>query len=295
MRLEKWKLQFLAIGYGESLSLVGSGIVQFALIWWITKYDGSASALTMAAFMALAPSIVIGPFAGTLAGRLKGKYVLVISAGAGALLSLLSAILITSNQAQVWHIDLLILGRSLASAVCKQVMLVSLSQIVPQKNQARVTALNQALLGTGIVILPAVSAILLAFLTVAQVMLIDCLTFGPFAAAILFANIPSGQRCRPAVTQTFRANLRAGLGFVTQHRLLKVMCLQTVILNALLTPALVLLPILVTRVYRGDVLHLGSLQVAAGIGLALGGLVFGFVRMPLSRIKLRARLEITCP
>ena len=34
---QKWKLPFLLIVIGQSISLIGSSAVQFALIWWITS------------------------------------------------------------------------------------------------------------------------------------------------------------------------------------------------------------------------------------------------------------------
>ena len=42
------KRPFFSIWTGLALSLAGSRVVQFALIWWLTKQSGSAIVLTMA-------------------------------------------------------------------------------------------------------------------------------------------------------------------------------------------------------------------------------------------------------
>ena len=41
----KWQIPFFTIWTGQSLSLIGSQAVQFALIWWLTDRTGSASVL----------------------------------------------------------------------------------------------------------------------------------------------------------------------------------------------------------------------------------------------------------
>ncbi len=51
--------------------------------------------------------------------------------------------------------------------------------------------------------------------------------------------------------------------------------LMATVINLALTPAASLLPILVTRHFHGEALHLGWLESAWGIGMVLGGLVLG--------------------
>ena len=60
---------FFLIWTGQAFSLLGSQLVQFSLIWWLTQTRGSATVLATASLVALLPSIVIGPFAGALVDR----------------------------------------------------------------------------------------------------------------------------------------------------------------------------------------------------------------------------------
>jgi hypothetical protein len=43
-----WAPKFFTIWGGQALSLLGSELVQFALIWWLTKSSGSGTVLAMA-------------------------------------------------------------------------------------------------------------------------------------------------------------------------------------------------------------------------------------------------------
>jgi DHA3 family macrolide efflux protein-like MFS transporter len=67
--LSKWKGRFFTIWTGQAVSLFGSNLVQFALIWWLTKTTGSATVLATASLAGLLPQVILGPLAGTLVDR----------------------------------------------------------------------------------------------------------------------------------------------------------------------------------------------------------------------------------
>ena len=61
-----WARRFFTIWTGQALSLFGSALVQFALIWWLTQKSGSTTVLAIAVPVGMLPQILIGPFAGAL-------------------------------------------------------------------------------------------------------------------------------------------------------------------------------------------------------------------------------------
>jgi DHA3 family macrolide efflux protein-like MFS transporter len=64
-----WRLRFWTIWIGQALSLGGSALTQFVLIWWVTQTTGSTSALAIAGIVALLPQALLGPLAGAVADR----------------------------------------------------------------------------------------------------------------------------------------------------------------------------------------------------------------------------------
>ena len=54
---------------GQLISLLGSNIVQFVLIWWVTVTTESALLLSLSAFIGFAPTILITPIAGVFVDR----------------------------------------------------------------------------------------------------------------------------------------------------------------------------------------------------------------------------------
>ena len=76
-RPTRWAPRFFAIWIGQAFSLLGSMLVQFALVWWLTQTTGSATVLAMATLVAVLPRVVIGPFAGALVDRWNRRLVMI--------------------------------------------------------------------------------------------------------------------------------------------------------------------------------------------------------------------------
>ena len=72
---QKWKLPFLLIVIGQSISLIGSSAVQFALIWWITSETNSALLLGLSGMVAYVPVVLFSPAAGVIADRYNRKVI----------------------------------------------------------------------------------------------------------------------------------------------------------------------------------------------------------------------------
>ena len=60
----RWKPRFFTLWISQALSLFGSALVQFALIWWLTSTTRSATVLAVASLVGLLPNVLLAPFAG---------------------------------------------------------------------------------------------------------------------------------------------------------------------------------------------------------------------------------------
>ena len=58
---------------GQLISLLGSSIIQFVLIWWVTVITADPVYLSLAAFIGFAPMIILTPLAGVLVDRYSRK------------------------------------------------------------------------------------------------------------------------------------------------------------------------------------------------------------------------------
>ena len=60
---------YLFFWLGQLVSLLGSSITNFVIIWWITLLTESTLYLSIAFLVGLVPTVILSPFAGVLADR----------------------------------------------------------------------------------------------------------------------------------------------------------------------------------------------------------------------------------
>jgi DHA3 family macrolide efflux protein-like MFS transporter len=99
-----WKSTFFTIWGGQALSILGSQLVQFALIWHLTVQTGSATVLATATLVGMLPNVVLGPFIGTLVDRRNRRRIMLIADSIVALATLLLVALFALDVVEVWHI-----------------------------------------------------------------------------------------------------------------------------------------------------------------------------------------------
>ncbi|MBZ6383962.1 MFS transporter [Sphingomonas sanguinis] len=107
-----WQWRFWSIFAGQSLSLIGSAMTQFVLIWWITDTTGDLGALATAGLVALLPQALLGPVGGTLADRYSSRMLMIVSDLAAALCIMVLIALFLSGGIALWHIYLAMFVRS---------------------------------------------------------------------------------------------------------------------------------------------------------------------------------------
>lgn len=137
---QAWKARFFTVWTGQQLSLIGSRIAQFALVWWVTEKTGSATVLATATMVALLPRILLGPIIGSLVDRWNRQKIMVISDSFVALVSLWLAYLFWSGTMQVWHVYVVMLARSAGGAFQSPAFRASTTLMVPSKHYTRVGA-----------------------------------------------------------------------------------------------------------------------------------------------------------
>ena len=81
--------------------MVGSALVRFTLIWWLTERTGSATVLTAASIVSILLFIVLAPIAGALVDHWNRRRVMIIADAMIALFTLSLAFLYWLRIVQV--------------------------------------------------------------------------------------------------------------------------------------------------------------------------------------------------
>jgi DHA3 family macrolide efflux protein-like MFS transporter len=287
-----WKPRFFTIWIGQAFSLLGSSLVGFALIWWLTTTTGSATVLATAALAGMLPMIVLGPIGGVVADRYNRRIVMVVADSVTAVVTFLLFSLFAAGAAQAWHVYVAMFVRSAAGAFHFPAMQASTTLMVPDQHLARVAGMNQTLNGLQSIAAPPLGALLISLFPITQILLIDVVTAAMAVLPLLFLAIPQPVKqtshSDQAQPSSFGNDFREGLRYVLSWRALTIMLGMAMVINFLFTPAMTLTPILVTKHYGGAAPQMAMAEAAWGIGLIAGGLFLsvwgGFKRKMLTTI-----------
>jgi DHA3 family macrolide efflux protein-like MFS transporter len=274
----QWMKRFLPIWSAQVFSLLGSGLVQFALVWYLTRETGSATILAMATFVALIPDVLIAPFAGALVDRWNRRLVMIIADGSIAVVTLGLAILFALNKVEIWHVFVALFLRETGSVFHWPAMQSSTSLMVPEEHLARVAGINQALRGGLNIIAPPLGALLMSLLAFYQVIAVDILTAIIAITPLFFIRIPQPVRADKGVVVTPKVILKdmaEGFRFMKAWPGILLLTAVAALINFMLAPSGTFLPLLVTQHFSKGVWELSLLESSLGIGVVAGGLLLG--------------------
>jgi MFS transporter, DHA3 family, macrolide efflux protein len=269
--------QFLIIWTGQAFSLLGSQLVQFALVWWLTITTGSATVLSLATLAALLPQILLGPFAGAVVDRSSRRLIMIAADGFIAAVTLLLALLFWLHLASVWIVCLILMVRSAGAAFHWPAMQASTTLMVPRRHLARIGGLNQLVVGAAAVIIPPIGAWTMTVLPMQAIIAIDVVSAIPAIVPLLFIAVPQPLRRADAAAPGAKpvslwADMREGMRYILGWRALLILVVIGVLINMLIQSVGSLTPLLIMKHFQGGAAELGWWEASLGFGAILGGL-----------------------
>lgn len=267
---------FWVLWSGQAISLLGSRVVQFGIIWYLTQQTGSATVLAMASLVGFLPQVVLGPFAGVWVDRWNRRRTMLLADSLIALATLGLAALFWLGWVQTWHVFVLLFVRALGGAFHWPAMQSSTSLMVPKEMLARIQGMNQMLQGgLGVVAAP-VGALLLSVLPMDRLLMIDVGTAVFAIVPLFFIHVPqppARENTHSANKQTFWQDMREGLLYVWSWPGILMLMVLAMMINFVLSPAASLMPILVTEHFGGGAVQLSWLESSISIGMLAGGIL----------------------
>lgn len=269
-----WKRNFFTIWGGQAFSLVGSALVQFALVWWLTVETGSATVLALGTLMGVLPQVLIAPWAGAYVDRWNRRKTMVAADSVISLMALLLMLAFLAGTAEVWMVLLAMFGRATVSGFHWPAMQAATSMMVPERHLGRVGGLNQAMFGLSSVIAAPAGAVLIAFYPMWAVLSVDIITAVIAIVPLLFIPVPEPERDAER-KPSLKNEMKEGLAFLKGWRGALSIIVLFMIANLLLSPAFSLLPLLVIDHFQGGAAEYAGMEALAGIGMLAGGVLLG--------------------
>ena len=270
-----WKRTFFPVWVGQAFSLLGSELVQFSLIWYLTEKTGSASVLAAASFVALLPRVFLSPISGALVDRWNRQKVMIYADALIAVATMILAGIFWLEYIQVWHIYVILFIRALGSGFHWPAMQASTSLMVPKDQLAKISGMNQTLRGAMGIVAPLLAALMLEMFPIYGILSIDVITAIIAISPLLFVSIPQVNHTveKKAGLSHIWDDIKVGFKLLVGWRGLLYLTLAATFLNFLLYPGFTFTPLLITDHFGKGVIELSMIESAFSMGMIIGGLV----------------------
>ncbi len=257
----------------QSVSLFGSMLVQYAIIWHVTLTTQSGAVLTISMLSGFLPQIIISLFAGVWADRYPRKFLIIAADILTAVSTLILAVFFLLGYRELWLIFLISGIRSVGAGIQTPAVNALLPQIVPADKLLKVNSVNGTLQPFIMIATPVVSGALMSFSRLEAIFFIDVVTAILAVSLLLALQVPAHQKAAAGQQTGYLDDLKAGLVYIRQNRTIKILFAFFAFIFFLIAPVAFLTPLLVTRSFGSEVWKLTANEITFFGGSILGGFV----------------------
>jgi DHA3 family macrolide efflux protein-like MFS transporter len=279
-----WKKVVATFLVGQTVTAFGSFLVQYAIMWHLTLSTKSGVVLALAAVFGFLPQAIVSIFAGVWADRVNRKMMIIISDSTIALATLGLAALMLSGVKDLWLIFLVMAVRSVGAGVQMPAISALLPQIVPTEQLMRINGINSTIQSALGLLAPVAAAAVYAYVSLEAILFIDVVTAIIGLSLLAFVPVPTLERAASADKPSYFTDLKDGLSYIFGNPLVRwVMAIFAIVFFLIVAPSN-LSPLMVVRNFGNEVWMLTVLEIAFGVGMAMGGALMAFIGPKLDRL-----------
>jgi len=266
-----WKKKLALFLSSQTVSMFGSSLVQYAIVWSITLDTRSGVMMTLAVVFGFVPMFVVSPFAGVWADRHYRKKLIMLSDGLIAGATLAAALLVMAGFRSVW----LLLGtsavRAFGQAVQGPAVGAILPQFVPEEKLMRANAVNGTIQSAVMLVSPMIAGALLSLAPLEAIFFIDVVTAAAAIGILIFLRVPPHAKAMERVRTSYFRDMALGLRYIREHRYLVTFFVYLGLLLVMVSPSAFLTPLQTTRSFGAEVWRLTAIEIAFSVGMIGGG------------------------
>lgn len=247
---KNWKKNISLFLSSQAISLFGSSLVQYAIVWYISLETQSGVMVTLITICAFAPQVVISIFAGVWADRFSRKKLIIFSDGGIAVSTLILAIMMMRGVNSMWLLLLISAIRSVGAGIQTPTVNAVIPQLVPEDKLMRINGINGTIQSIVGLAAPAASGAILMSGPIWNILLIDVVTAAIGISVLLFVPIVLIRNDAVQKGGYFK-DLKAGLKYSLGNRFIRELLIISGIFMILMCPAGMLNVLMVTRTFGG--------------------------------------------
>ena len=272
-----WKKNVTTYLASQTISLFGSSLVQYAIMWYITLETKSGLMMTISILCGFLPTLVLSPFAGVWADRYNRKTLIMLSDSLIAFSTLIMAILFILGYKAIWLLFIVLAIRAFGTAIQTPTSAALFPQMVPKEQLMKVSGINSSIQSTTMLISPMISGALMSLAPIQYIFFIDVITAIIGVCTLgFFVNVPLHQKAKVQSTLTYFEDMKIGFSYIQSHKYLMVFFMYLGIMLFLVAPPAFLTPLQTTRTFGAEVWRLTAIEIVFSLGMMFGGILMAY-------------------
>ncbi len=268
-----WKKNIVLFLMSQTISLFGTSLVQYAIMWHITLKTQSGLMMTVSIICGFLPMFILSPFAGVWADRYNRKNLIALADSFIALATLVLAVLFYLGHDSIMLLFVASAIRALGSAVQAPAVNAFIPQLVPEDKLTKVNAVNGSVQSMVTLLSPMVSGALLTIADIEVIFLIDVFTAAiAVTIVMLFLHTKPHAKAMEKQEVGYFNDMNEGIKYIREHEFLK----TYFVFHVMMAPAAFLTPLQTARTFGDDVWRLTAIEMAFSVGMTLGGLTIAY-------------------
>lgn len=274
MNKNNWKKNVVLFLSSQTISLFGSSLVQYAILWYITLNTKSGIMMTISIICGFLPTFFLSPFAGVWADRYCRKRLIMLSDSFIALATLVLAILFLMGYDSIGLLFVTSALRSVGTGIQSPAIGAFIPQLVPEDKLTKVNGINGSIQSMVMLISPMLSGALLSIATIEAIFFIDVITAAiAVLILLLFLKVEPHAKAQSREEVSYFKDLSEGISYIKGHTYVKKFFIFCAFFFFLVAPVAFLTPLQVTRTFGDDVWRLTSIEITFSLGMMLGGFI----------------------
>lgn len=272
--LPHWRRNIYLFLTSQFLSGITSMVVQYAIIWYLTKQTGSATILSLATLLGMLPMVLLSPFIGPFVDRFNKKLLLIVPDIVAAIVAIiLSTVGTLQTTFPIWLIFISLLIRSIAQTFQMPTIQSIIPTMVPTEELTKINGQLGMVQSANMIIAPALGAFLFAIVPLNFLILLDVLGAIIGISLLLLIQIPEN----PVIDAPLHvlSDAKFGLTKLRHTRGLWAITMTGAIFTLLFMPAASLYPLMTMGYFHGSVGQAGLIEAVYSVGMLLGGTIIG--------------------
>jgi MFS family permease len=261
---------------GQVASASGTFVQQTAIGWLVLRLTGSAAELGLVLAAGGVPSLLFGPWGGTIADRVDLRKLLIGTQTAFCLLAGLLWALAVAGKASVVAIVAISVAGGVVQIVDSPARQAFIGFLVMPEDLSSAVSLNGVVMNSARVVGPALAGVLIVTIGTTVCFAVNALSYlAVIAALVMVRPLRSGAPQRHAA-----GGVRAGLRYAASRQQLWLPLVMMALVGLLAFNFPVILPVLASHTFHGNGGTYGLLSTMLSVGSVAGSLGVGFIRHP---------------